>query len=216
MKPKVYCFITQAPFLAKNVSKNALFRFKTHSKTHRNEQNPACFRVFYYFITLFGCPLAAPLSPAASVIFATVPGGRSLPCMATILSSSPLVKGPSYEAQRRCTRFKIDVPVLVVVPHEDKCTLHTGRGADIGEGGMALFACVEARVGGEIFVDFTPAYAGGPVRIRGVVRNRSAYRYGIEFHARTDSEAQAIERFRNLLYGFRLHPRRIDIGPKAS
>ena len=136
--------------------------------------------------------------------------------MATTTLSSPAVKAPNYEAQRRCTRFKIDVPVLVVVPHDEKCTLHTGRGADIGEGGMALFACLEARVGSEIFVDFTPAYSGGPVRVRGVVRNRHAYRYGIEFSARTDTEQQSIERFRNLLYGFRLHPRRLDIGPKAS
>jgi hypothetical protein len=32
-----------------------------------------------------------------------------------------------------------------------------------------------------VALEFTPPYAGPPIRVRGTVRNRAGYRYGVEF-----------------------------------
>jgi hypothetical protein len=37
---------------------------------------------------------------------------------------------------------------------------------------------------------------GAPIRIRGVVRNRSGYRYGMEFVAGDDQELQSVQRLK--------------------
>ena len=48
---------------------------------------------------------------------------------------------------------------------------------------MALTAGLELKPGDETEIEFTPPYSGTPIRIRGIVRNRSGYRYGMEFVA---------------------------------
>lgn len=60
-------------------------------------------------------------------------------------------------------------------------SLFDGRGNELSEGGMALTAGVELRLGDLVDIEFTPPYSGSPLRHRGIVRNRTGYRYGIEF-----------------------------------
>ncbi len=61
---------------------------------------------------------------------------------------------------------------------------------------MSLTAGVELRLGDETEIEFTPPYSGAPIRIRGVVRNRSGYRYGMEFVAGDDQELQSVQRLK--------------------
>lgn len=100
--------------------------------------------------------------------------------------------------QRKWERFRLDLPLRLVV-HRDKTTIVNGRGSDISEGGLLIFAGVELKEGEEIFVEFTPPYSGDPIRVRGIVRNRTGYKYGVEFLWNSPEEQGETVRFRKLL-----------------
>jgi len=89
---------------------------------------------------------------------------------------------------RRWPRSRLDVPLRVIVHGPSKTTVIVGRGNELNEGGMALTAGVELKLGDQTEIEFTPPYAVLPIRIRGVVRNRKEYRYGMEFVAESDQE----------------------------
>ena len=101
--------------------------------------------------------------------------------------------------RRRWPRFRLDVPIRVIVHAGSKTSVISGRGNELSEGGMCLTAGVELRLGDETEIEFTPPYSGAPIRIRGVVRNRSGYRYGMEFVAGDDRELQAVQRLKTVL-----------------
>ena len=85
-----------------------------------------------------------------------------------------------YTRMRRWPRYRINVPVRLVVQRPDKTVIVSGRGMELNEGGMALFAGVELKTGQRVEIEFTPPY-GQPLRVRSTVRNRSGYNYGTEF-----------------------------------
>ena len=100
---------------------------------------------------------------------------------------------------RRWVRHKIDVPIRVIVSRSLKTRVVQGRGNELSEGGMALTAGVELEPGDEAAVEFTPPYTGLPIRIRGVIRNRQGYRYGVEFVTASDEEKEQADRLRTML-----------------
>jgi len=91
------------------------------------------------------------------------------------------VTSSPYEQRRRWMRYKLDVPIRAIVHKTEKTIITEGRGTEMSEGGMCLFAGVELSLGGQLEVEFTPPYSGQPIRARAVVRNRDGYRYGVEF-----------------------------------
>src|SRR5437899_2464011 len=93
---------------------------------------------------------------------------------------------------RRFRRYKLDVPVRVVVPTEDKIRIIDGRGNELNEGGLAVSAGVELALDENIEVEFTPPYSGEPIRARAVVRNRNGYRYGLEFLTETPGDCERL------------------------
>jgi hypothetical protein len=115
------------------------------------------------------------------------------------MSSPAAEKEPVYPAARRWTRHKLDVPIRVIVHLQHKSRVISGRGKEISEGGMAVFAGVELRVGDKIEIEFTPPY-GMPIRVQGIVRNRHGYCYGVEFFAVDDAQIAEKERLRAALH----------------
>lgn len=109
------------------------------------------------------------------------------------------VAGPTvYSPARRWTRHKLDVPVRVIVHNPSKSRIINGRGKEISEGGMAVFAGVELQIGERVEVEFTPPY-GLPIRVHGLVRNRSGYSYGLEFLASSPEELEEVTSLRSIL-----------------
>jgi PilZ domain len=100
---------------------------------------------------------------------------------------------------RRWPRLHLDVPIRVIVHRVDKTRVIVGRGNELSEGGLAVTAGVEMKPGDEAEIEFTPPYSGLPIRIRGVVRNRKGYRYGVEFLAGSDREAEQVDQLRTML-----------------
>jgi hypothetical protein len=109
------------------------------------------------------------------------------------------IGGPTiYTPARRWTRYKLDVPVRVIVHNPSKSRIINGRGKEISEGGMSVFAGIELQAGERIEVEFTPPY-GLPIRVHGLVRNRSGYSYGVEFLAASPEEMEEVAALRSIL-----------------
>jgi PilZ domain len=105
----------------------------------------------------------------------------------------------SFAAERRWPRFKLDVPVRVVIQRDSKTLIVHGRGNEVSEGGLAIFVGMEAKLTERLWVEFTPPYSSEPLRVPAVVRNRTGYRYGVEFDAENLEEQEKVARLRELL-----------------
>jgi hypothetical protein len=105
----------------------------------------------------------------------------------------------NYVQKRRWPRYQISVPIIVVVRRAGKTVLANGRGTELNEGGMAIFASTELRPGDEVEVSFTPPYGSTPIEVRCMIRNRSGYTYGAEFLSGTPAEAESVAQIRQVL-----------------
>lgn len=100
---------------------------------------------------------------------------------------------------RRWRRYPLDVPIRVIVDTPDKTKVIDGRGNELSEGGMAVTAGAELNPGREVAIEFTPAYTCVPIRVRGTVRNRTGYRYRVEFLVESPAESMQVDRLRQML-----------------
>ena len=106
--------------------------------------------------------------------------------------------------RRRWQRYPFDASVRVVVDpasvdhplvdHSPETTVVDGRGVHFSEGGLCLFAAANLPVGSQVKVEFKTPFTDEPVRVRGKVRNRSVYLYGVEFLADKFEDRQQLAR----------------------
>lgn len=106
---------------------------------------------------------------------------------------------PSYLSKRRSVRYKLDVPLRVILHKEDASLLRDGRGTELSETGMCVMVGMELSVGVEVETEFTLPFSGEPIRVAGVVRNRDGYRYGCEFIPDGLGERKEVIRLREVL-----------------
>ena len=100
---------------------------------------------------------------------------------------------------RRWQRFRLNMPVRLIVLRDNSTRITDGRANDISDGGLLIFAGFELKMGDTVHVEFTPPFSGEAVRARGVIRHRRGYNYGIQFQSQTPMEEDQIRKFRNLL-----------------
>ncbi len=105
----------------------------------------------------------------------------------------------TYATPRRWQRYKVDVPIRVIVHKAMKTTIVDGRGASLSEGGMGMFAGAELKPGDQVEVEFTPPYSGLPIRVEARVCNRAGYNYGVEFLTESNSQKQEAAQLRRHL-----------------
>ena len=101
--------------------------------------------------------------------------------------------------RRRWERYPFDASVRVVVDrakvnHSDETTIVDARGVHFSEGGLCLFAAANLPVGSHVKVEFKDPHTDEPVRVRGKVRNRSVYLYGVEFLSDKFEDRQQLAR----------------------
>jgi hypothetical protein len=111
-----------------------------------------------------------------------------------------VVTEPQILSTRRYRRFKLDVPVRVIVQTEDKTRYIDGRGNELNEGGLAVSVGAEIELDDKVEIEFTSPY-GQPIRARAVVRNRTGYRYGLEFLNETPEDCDRVMDIRVALQG---------------
>jgi hypothetical protein len=100
---------------------------------------------------------------------------------------------------RRWERYNADIPIRVIVQNEMKVTIFDGRGRSLNEGGMAVYVGTELRLGAEVAIEFTPAYAQLPIRVEARICNRTGYQYGLELLTVTTDQKQQAQEFRKHL-----------------
>jgi hypothetical protein len=100
---------------------------------------------------------------------------------------------------RRWERYNADIPIRVIVQNEMKVTIFDGRGRSLNEGGMAVYVGTELRLGAEVAIEFTPAYAQLPIRVEARICNRNGYQYGLELLTVTTDQKQQAQEFRKHL-----------------
>lgn len=105
---------------------------------------------------------------------------------------------PSYSKMRRWSRHNLDVPIRLIATLPGQVKIVSGRGRDISEGGMMVFAGIELRVDEIVEVEFTPPF-GGPLRVAASVRNRTGYYYGLEFLRDSDEDLRSANRLGDVL-----------------
>src|SRR4051794_22002718 len=86
-----------------------------------------------------------------------------------------------WTAVRRWKRYQIDIRVKVAHGNGPARSSAHGRGSDVSEGGMALYAPVDLKVGDVVDLELTLPYSQQPLKLLGTVRNRNNFRYGIEY-----------------------------------
>jgi PilZ domain len=117
----------------------------------------------------------------------------------SISATGALVNQPGLSTLRRWPRYRLDLPVRVIAEKPGKTVIGQGRGTELNEGGLALFVGLELAIGEPVAVEFTATYSGQPMRARAVVRNRSAYTYGVEFLMDTNDDIGNASQIRSVL-----------------
>lgn len=84
-------------------------------------------------------------------------------------------------ANRRWERRLLDVPIRVIAGNLSSTDVILGRGTKLSAGGICLFALANLAIGAQIDVELIEPICGKPIRVRGVIRNRLVYLYGVEF-----------------------------------
>lgn len=106
----------------------------------------------------------------------------------------------AFTQTRRWPRYKLNVPVRVIIKSQEKVRVLDGRGTELNEGGMAITVGAELKAGELVAVEFTPPYST-PVRVPAQVRNREGYRYGVEFSPQAPDDYEKIDQIRLALQG---------------
>ena len=106
---------------------------------------------------------------------------------------------PEKAIFRRWQRYRLNLPVQLILSQAGGTKITQGRVHDVSEGGVLLFAGVELRASDEIAIEFTPPFSGTPVRAPGAIRHRRGYTYGVEFRCQTAAEREMVAKFRNMM-----------------
>jgi hypothetical protein len=109
---------------------------------------------------------------------------------------------PDYTSGRRWQRYKVNVPIRVIVCRAMRASIFDGRGTSLSVGGMALFAGAELRPGEQVAVEFTPPFSTPPIRVDAMICNRTGYHYGVEFVAVDLAQRESVAQLRLHLVSF--------------
>jgi hypothetical protein len=85
---------------------------------------------------------------------------------------------PTPPNTRRWDRLPVDIPVRVVTSKGFSTTVVEGRGTELSEGGMVLYAGILLNPGDLLEIEFdTPV----PSRMPAIIRSRNGFCFGLEF-----------------------------------
>jgi len=85
---------------------------------------------------------------------------------------------PEASKTRRWERLPVDMPVRVITSKGFSTTVVEGRGTEMSEGGMTLYAGILLNPGDLLEVEFdTPTHS----RLTAIVRSKSGFCFGLEF-----------------------------------
>jgi len=105
-----------------------------------------------------------------------------------------VINGLDWRAVRRVPRYSIDVAVRVSLVKNAQKQTFSGRGSELSEAGMAAYVPAELNLGDRVSIEMMLPYSREALSLVAIVRNRSGFRYGMEFKDVTDAQRQNILR----------------------
>ena len=88
------------------------------------------------------------------------------------------IMSATEQPTRRWERMPVDLPVRVITTNRFSTMVVPGRGTELSEGGMMLYAGILLNPGDSLEVEFdTPVHS----RMTAIVRSRSGFSFGLEF-----------------------------------
>jgi hypothetical protein len=97
---------------------------------------------------------------------------------------------PNWPKSRQTPRRRLEVPLSVTFGSET----FRGWSTDVGTGGLGLTVAAEIAFSSELMVEFA-IESGIPIKVRGVVRYRKGFKYGIEFLMITPKDLETIKKY---------------------
>jgi c-di-GMP-binding flagellar brake protein YcgR len=94
---------------------------------------------------------------------------------------------------RRYRRYELETELRAAMLGMEHREMR-GRSLNINEGGIAGIFVAGWDVGTSVHLQFSVPIATTPVKVKGVVRNCTGYRYGFEFTELTAEERETIHR----------------------
>jgi len=107
--------------------------------------------------------------------------------------TAPARSGRVFTNTRRVPRFPLSVPADVTVLRSGIPFSIPGRSVSLGERGVGLVLAGELREGDSVGIEFRLPNAGGPFRLRAVVRYQALLHCGLEFVSLTSEQQTLIE-----------------------
>lgn len=105
-----------------------------------------------------------------------------------------MIKRPDRTRIRSQNRHKVDVPLSASLTRDGKPMKFSGTVIQFGPGGITAEINADLQLGDQLALDFILPYSQVPLDISANIRNRSAYRYGLEFQDPTPEQRSAIQR----------------------
>jgi c-di-GMP-binding flagellar brake protein YcgR len=96
---------------------------------------------------------------------------------------------------RMFLRYELDARATVIISDDDGVKKLSVRTLDIAEGGMALVCPVDLPTNSSLQIEVKLPGTGDLLKIRGLVRNRSGFRFGIEFLRIRDDQQKMIRSY---------------------
>ncbi len=97
---------------------------------------------------------------------------------------------PAWPKSRQTPRRLLEAPIIATFDNQNI----RGWSTDVGAGGMGITIAAEVSVGAELMVEFA-LDGGSPMKVRGVVRYRKGYKYGLEFLMIMPTDLEVIKKY---------------------
>jgi hypothetical protein len=95
------------------------------------------------------------------------------------------LEGKQHERDRRFRRYHLDVRLRLLTGPANSHKTIFARGSNISEGGMRVFVPADLILGELVTLELMLPYTEQKLVIRGVLRNRDGFSYGVEYAAST-------------------------------
>lgn len=86
-----------------------------------------------------------------------------------------------HSRMRRWTRYAVSVSLRIRVPAGSGQEYMLAHGRDVSQGGMAVYVPVELEIGQTVLLELIFPCHPQPVSLSATVRNRTGFKYGVEF-----------------------------------
>lgn len=97
-----------------------------------------------------------------------------------------------YSAMRRWTRYAVSLSLRVQVATGSGQEYMLAHGRDVSQGGMAIYVPVELEIGQRVLLELVFHSLQRPVALSATVKNRTGFKYGVEFHNATTEQQETI------------------------